>query len=279
MKNTMKKRILAALLLSVSSLVFLAGCGKTDNKKSINVGVCAGPYGDMFREAIQPVLEEKGYTVEVTVFSDYVQPDIALAEGEIDANMFQNPIYLGTFKEEHGLDLEWVVEIPTAQMNVYSNTYSSLDEIPDGGKFGIPNDNTNILRSLRVLEQDGYIKLDPDLDPAAVTLDDILENPHGYEFTEVSAEVLPTVLDSVDAAIINGNYAIGAGLNLADAIYSENLPENYYNTITVRSEDVDAQFTKDIVSAIHSDSFRSVIEDESRQYYTFARPADYDVTE
>lgn len=269
---------LVTLLLAASvagSTVILTGCGKTGGGNSIKVGVCPGPYGDMFRDAITPVLEKKGYSVEIVEFSDYVQPDTALEDGEINANMFQNPIYLKTFNENHGTHLSWLVEIPTAGMGVYSNKYNSLADIPDGAEIAIPNDNTNILRSLRVLESAGYLTLDPELDATAVTLDDIKDNPHGYNFTEVSAEVLTTVLDSVDAAVINGNYVLGAGLDLADAVYLETVPDNYYNTITVRTEDKDSKLAQDLIAAVHSDDFRNVIEDKDKFYWTFGRPDDY----
>ena len=277
MKMNVFKRIsmLAILaILSVGIIALTVGCGeKKDNK--IKVGVCPGPYGDMFREAVAPVLEKKGYSIEIVEFTDYVQPDTALEDKEINANMFQNPIYLKTFNENHGTHLSWLVEVPTAGMGIYSGKYKSLEEIPDGAEYAIPNDNTNILRSLRVLESAGYLKLDPNLDASAVTLDDIIDNPHNYKFTEVSAEVLTTVIDSTDAAIINGNYVLGAGLSLADAVYLETVPENYFNTITVRDEDKDSQLAKDLIAAVHSDEFRKVIEDKNKQYYTFGRPADY----
>ena len=269
---------LVTLLLAASvagSTAILTGCGKTGGGNNIKVGVCPGPYGDMFRDAITPVLEKKGYSVEIVEFSDYVQPDTALEDGEINANMFQNPIYLKTFNENHGTHLSWLVEIPTAGMGVYSNKYNSLADIPDGAEIAIPNDNTNILRSLRVLESAGYLTLNTELDATAVTLDDIKDNPHGYKFTEVSAEVLTTVLDSVDAAVINGNYVLGAGLDLADAVYLETVPDNYYNTITVRTEDKDTKLAQDLIAAVHSDDFRNVIEDKEKFYWTFGRPDDY----
>lgn len=280
----MRKNIIAALALIVALSVMVMGCGgSTGEKKSdakqdkvYRVGVCAGPYGPMFREGILPALEKKGYKVELVEFSDYVQPNTSLAEGEIDASLFQNQVFLENSNKNLGLDLKWVAEVPTAPINIYSNKYKSVDEIPDGGVIAIPNDNTNIHRSLKVLEQGHYIKLRDGLDTTQVNPQtDIAENPKHFQIKEVNAELLPSMLDSVDAAIINGNYAVGAGLNLADAIFFEKIPDRYYNTITVRKKDVDAPFTKDIVAAIHSDEFRKVIEDKSKQFYAFARPASY----
>lgn len=277
--NTFIKKILAIVLTAALSAVSLTGCGKAEDSakddKLIRVGVCAGPYGDMFTEAIKPSLEEKGYTVEITEFSDYVQPNMALADKEIDVNMFQHSTYLKKFSEEHSLDLQYITEIPTASMGIFSDKFSSIDEIADGSEVAVPNDDTNYSRALRVLAQTGAITLKSDIDASKATVDDIAENPKNLTFREVSAEILPSVLDSTGIAIINGNYAIGAGLKLDEAIYNEQLGEGYYNVIAVRTEDADSQFAKDIVEVVHSDRFRSVIEDSTKQYTAFARPVAY----
>lgn len=274
------KKITSISLAVILGAVTISGCGNGTNSssadlKTIRVGVCAGPYGDMFKEAIEPSLEEKGYKVEITEFSDYVQPNNALVENEIDANMFQHSTYLKKFSEEHSLDLSYITEIPTAAMGVFSNKYKSLDEAEDGATVAIPNDDTNLSRSLRVIAQTGIIKINPDIDASKATVDDIVDNPKNLKFREVNAEVLPSVLDSTDFAAINGNYALGAGLKLEDAVYNEELGQGYFNVIAVRTSDVDSQFSKDIVSIVHSDDFRKVIEDKNNQYTAFAKPEAY----
>lgn len=271
------KKIAAVSLAAIIGAFSLTACGNSvdDNAKLIRVGVCAGPYGDMFKEAIQPSLEEKGYKIEITEFSDYVQPNNTLAENEIDVNMFQHSAYLKKFSEEHSLELSYITEIPTAAMGIFSDKYKSIDEVKNGSTVAIPNDDTNLARALRVLEQTKIITIDKDIDATKATVADISENPKDLQFTEVNAEILPSVLDSTDVAVINGNYALGAGLNLADAVYNEQLVEGYFNVIAVRTADVDAQFAKDITAIVHSDTFRNVIEDESKQYTAFARPAAY----
>jgi len=265
--------LLSALAIGAAAMT---GCGKTaDSENLIRVGVCAGPYEDMFKEGVQPKLEEKGYEVKYVDFSDYVLPNNALAEKEIDVNVFQHSTYLKKFSEEHNLDLTYITEIPTAAMGIFSQSFKTIDEVKDGSEAAIPNDDTNLARALRVLEQTGIIKLSDEIDKSKATVADIAENPKNLTFKEVNAEVLPTVLDSVGLAVINGNYAISAGLNLADAVYNEQLGEGYYNVVAVRTEDKDSSFSKDIVSIVHSDDFRKVIEDESKIYTAFNRPADY----
>lgn len=273
------KKISAVLIVLVIISAIFAGCSEnSDNKNDVSVirvGVCAGPYGDMFKEAIQPSLEKKGYKVEITEFSDYVQPNNALAENEIDVNMFQHSTYLKKFCEEHSLELTYITEIPTASMGVFSEKYKSFDEAENGSTVAIPNDDTNLSRALRVLAQTGIITLNPDVDASKASVNDISENPKNLSFTEVSAEILPSVLDSTDFAVINGNYAISAGLDLADAVYNEELEDGYFNVIAVRTDDAEKQFAKDIKDIVHSDDFRSVIDDENNQYSAFARPDGY----
>jgi len=256
-------------------LVLLLGCGKKEEKNAVKVGVSAGPYEDMFREAIEPTLAEKGYKVSYVQFSDYVQPNKALAAGEVNVNIFQHSVYLKNFSQEHGLDLVYITEIPTAGMGIFSNKVKSINEVPDGAKIAIPNDVTNLARAIRVLEQTGLIKIDPNVNPAQATQFTLSENPKNLTFIEIEAPQLPRSLESVDLAVINGNFAISAGLKLSSAIYNEVLKDGYVNVIAVRTEDKDAQFAKDIVATVHSDAFRKVIEDPSKQYVSFFRPKDY----
>ncbi|HCC34757.1 MAG TPA: metal ABC transporter substrate-binding protein [Ruminococcaceae bacterium] len=271
-------KLVKILSLALSLTLFfsvLTGCSSQKDSVTIKVGVCAGPYEDMFKEAIEPTLKEKGYTVEYVQFSDYVQPNKALAEGEINVNIFQHSVYLENFKQEHNLDLVYVTEIPTAGMGIFANNINSIDDVPSGAKVAIPNDATNLARAIRVLEQTGLVKIDPSVDPAEATQNTLSENPKNLTFVEIEAPQLPRSLESVDLAVINGNYALSAGLNLSDALYNEELQEGYVNVIAVRTENKDAQFTKDIVSTVHSDAFRSVIDDASKQYSSFFKPKDY----
>lgn len=278
----MKCKLVALLSIVASlcaALVLFSGCSApgTDDSgaKSLKVGVVAGPYQDLFREAVEPSLRERGYSVSYVEFSDYVQPNNALVNGDISLNVFQHSTYLNSFAQQHGLDLAALAEIPTAAMGVFSNKVGSLDQLSEGATVAVPNDDTNLSRSLRVLQQAGLVFLDLAVDPAKATVDDIASNPKNIVIKQVNAEILPTVLDSVDAAVVNGNYAIGAGLDLADAAYMEQLSEGYYNVIAVRGEDAAAPFAQDIVAIVGSDAFRRAIEDPSRPFSAFSRPSGY----
>lgn len=272
----MKKKFFVTVALAFAFVSGLFVSCQKSNDSLIRVGVCAGPYGDMFIEGIKPELEKKGYKIKIVDFSDYVQPNIALAENEIDVNVFQHSTYLKKFSADHGLKLSYLTEIPTAAMGIFSDKYDSISSLPQGSVIAIPNDDTNLSRGLRVLAQTGAIKLNSKIDASKATVKDISENPKAFTFKEVNAEILPGVLDSVGAAIINGNYAMSAGLKLSDAIYNEQLAAGYFNVIAVRTDDYEKDFSKEIYNIVHSDGFRSIIEDPSKQYVAFGRPVDYE---
>ncbi|MEL7660265.1 MetQ/NlpA family ABC transporter substrate-binding protein [Acetobacterium wieringae] len=274
------KRIIGFIAIISILLIALTGCSSssaatTEPAKVLKVGVCAGPYGDMFTEAIQPSLEEKGYTVEIVEFSDYVQPNKALAAGEIDLNLFQHSTYLANFSKENNLDLTFIKEVPTAAMGIFSEKYKTINDIQDGATVAIPNDATNLSRAIRVLAQTNIITIDPAVDPKTATQNTLSSNPKNLQFVEIEAPQLPRSLDSVGIAVINGNYALSSGLNLSDALYNEKLSEGYINGVAVRTEDKDSDFAKDVIAAIESDDFKKVIEDPTKQYVSFQRPSDY----
>lgn len=284
--KTNKQRKKFSLVLAFTLLLgLLAGCSPGEggsakesgaqDSKLIKVGVCAGPYEDMFRDAIEPALKEKGYQVEYVPFSDYVQPNQALAAGEIDVNLFQHSLYLKNFSKQHSLDLTAVTEVPTAGMGIFSNSSQSVNEIADGAKVAVPNDETNLTRAIRVLEQAGLVQIDPSVNSSEATQYTLSQNPKNLSFVEIEAPQLPRSLESVDLAVVNGNYALGAGLNLSDALFNEVLQDGYVNVIAVRTEDQNAAFAKDIVSIVHSDVFRNVIDDASGPYASFFKPQDY----
>ncbi len=243
-----------------------------DNRKQIVFGVAPGPYGDMVKLAIQPELEKKGYGVELMEFSDYVQPNIALGNGEINVNLFQHTVYLENFAKEHKLELSPVISVPTASMGVFSRKNKKLDELPDGATVTLPNDVPNLARALRFLVQVKLITLKPDIDLTKASERDIAENPKKLVFTPAEAAQLPRTLDSADIAIINGNFAISAGLKLSDAVAKEKLDESYKNVIAVKTTDKEAQFVKDIEQIVKSLEFRNVIQDDKNIFKDFDFP-------
>ncbi|MGE7664455.1 MetQ/NlpA family ABC transporter substrate-binding protein [Ureibacillus composti] len=270
----MKKYLLALLTLALA--VVLAACGGSEKetstsndegsapeaKKEIKLGATAGPYSDMLTKAIIPQLEEKGYTVELVEFGDYIQPNIALDNGDIDANLFQHTIYLETFEQQNNMDLEPLIIVPTAPMGFFSEKFASIDEITDGATVALPNDPSNAARALSSLQEQGLIELDPAIDTLTASEKDVVKNDKNLVFQPVEAASLPRQIESVDIAAVPGNFALAAGLDLMDAMFLENMPDQYRNTVAVKAENKDSQLAKDLKEIVESAKFEEVIDAE-----------------
>lgn len=272
---------LIALVLLLVFTLSLSGCGGATEKpvsKKLTFGVSPGPYGDMIRYAIKPGLEKKGYSVEIKEFSDWIQPNLALNNKEIDANMFQHRIYLEKFSADKGLTLSQLVKIPTAGMGVYSRKINAKTAeelkaaIKSGDEITLPNDPTNIARALRFLAKNNLITLKSTIDVAKASEKDIDQNPYGLKISPVEAAQLPRTLDSVALSVVPGNYAISAGIPLSSAIILEELTEDLKNIIAVRTEDLDKQYAKDIKEVVESEDFQKVIEDQKHIFKSFQKP-------
>ncbi|MBM7704723.1 MetQ/NlpA family ABC transporter substrate-binding protein [Metabacillus iocasae] len=261
----MKKWLFALILLL--SLSALTACGSSEEsssteKKEIKIGATTGPYSDMVSKAIKPGLEEKGYKVEVVEFSDYIQPNKSLANGSIDANLFQHKVYMESFAKENKLELSEVIIVPTAPMGIYSNKYKSLDEIKDGTAIAVPNDPTNMARALKMLEEAKLITLSEEANPLTVSEKDVVENPKNIAFKPIEAAQLPRAVESVDLSAVPGNFALAAKMDLLDALQLENMPDDYRNRVVVNTKDIDATFAKDLKEIVESDGFEKVIDSE-----------------
>ena len=262
-------RAAAAALLLVCCL---QAAHANSDPHTIVFGVAPGPYGDMVKQAIAPSLKEKGYKVVVREFSDYVQPNMALSNGSIDANLFQHSLYLDKFTGDKGLKLTKLLSVPTAGMGFYSRQIKSLDELKKGDIITLSNDPTNLARGLRFLQSLGLITIKDNIGPTKASERDIASNPKGLVFKPLEAAQLPRTLDGVTASLVNGNFAIAAGLKLSSAIAQEHLDENLKNIIAVRSEDADKPFAKDIVEVVKSPAYRAVIDDPNNVYNAFQKP-------
>jgi len=254
--------LVAILLLNTS--IFAEG-------KNIIFGVAPGPYGDLVKLAIKPGLEKQGYKVEIKEFSDYVQPNLALANKSIDVNVFQHGVYLKKFSADKNLRLSSLITIPTASLGVYSKKYKSVAEIKDGSSVTIANDPTNLARALKYLQTLGFIKIKPDIDPAKASEKDIAENPKNLKIQPIEAAQLPRSLESVDVSLVNGNYAISAGI-WSTAFHRETLIPEHINLVAVRTDDLDKQFAKDIKSVVESDEFLKVVDDPKNIFKDFQKP-------
>ena len=226
----MRKTLAVIAVLILAGALLFAG-GKKDNSKVLKVGATPEPHASMLNLIVDD-MAKAGYTLEVVEFTDYVTPNRALEDGQIDANFFQHIPYMDAQNEEHGYHLVNAGGVHIEPIALYSKKVSSLSELADGASIAIPNDPTNEGRALLLLQSAGLIKLDAAAGITATPLD-IVENKKNLKFNEVEAASLPRVLEDVDAAVINGNYAIPAGLSATkDGLIVEGADSPYVNIVT-----------------------------------------------
>lgn len=262
-KNVVLGACLGALLLSAT------GCGlvgkKVSDDKKISIGVTPVPHAEIVNAVVVPALKEKGYEVKVVEFNDYVQPNTAVEEGEIDANYFQTTRYLEEENKSRNLHLVKVAEVHLEPMGLYSKKVKSLEELADGASIAVPNDGSNESRALALLADNGLIKL-AETDEL-YNLTHIVENPRGFKFSEIEAASLPVTLEDVDAAVINGNYALAAKLNpLTDSLVLESTEsefiKQYFNDLVVKEGNENLEKIKALKDALTSEAVKKFIEEK-----------------
>ena len=281
----MKRRRIFALALAIALLALaLTGCGSKDNGSAadgdtvtVKLGVVCAIYDDIWKPA-QEALKAEGINLEIVQFSDYVTPNNALANGEIDLNAFQHRIYLQGEIANYGYEIQNIGNTFIAPMSLFSSKISSVSELKDGDIIAIPDDLTNGGRALKVLESAGIITLNPDagFNP---TLDDIQTYNIGVTIKELKANVIVSALPDVTAAIVNNNYALDFGLSASDAIFADDRLdiEDYWNLIAARTADLSdpdkVEIFRKVVEAYQSDATLEVFNTECRGFYT---PAGWD---
>ena len=259
------KKIVSLLTALCLVAVFAAGCGgNSGDDKKIVVGASPTPHAEILRAA-EETLKEKGYTLEIKEFTDYVQPNLTLSNGELDANYFQHKPYLDNFNEENGTELVSAGAVHYEPLGLYAGKTAALDALQDGAIIAVPNDTTNEARALLLLETNGLIKLNPDAGLSATTKD-IVENPKNLKIQELEAAQISRSLQDVDMAVINGNYALDAGLKVSDAIAKEEkdseAAQTYANVVAVRKGDENSEKTKALMEALKSDAVKKYIEEQ-----------------
>jgi len=270
MTNTLLRRSAIALSVALLALGSLPLQAQAADKKDLVIGGTAGSNIDQLKFGIVPILEKKGYKVKLVEFNDYVQPNLALAQGSLDANFFQHLVYLKKFAADQKLDIVELVQGPIAPLGVYSTKRKSLAEARDGDRVTLPNDPSNLARALVLLEQNQLLKLKSGIDPIRASDKDIAENPRKLKFIPLEAAQLPRSLGDSEYAIINGNFAISSGLKLTEAVALEKTPDHYLNVVAVKRADQDAPWAKDLVEAYRSKEFKSVVD---ARFQGYAKPA------
>ena len=259
----MKKLLTLVLALTTLALVGCGG-GAADNKteKVVKVGASPVPHAEIL-EVIKPELAKEGIKLEIVEFNDYVQPNLATNDKEIDANFFQHEPYLKNFVTEHPeLKLVNVLGVHVEPMGIYSHKIKNINELKDGAQVSIPSDPTNGGRALLLLERAGLLKLKDGVG-AAATVQDVVDNPKKLVFKEIEAPQLPRTLDDVDISVINTNWAMQADLvPTRDALFMEDKTSPYVNILVVRQGDENRPEIQALMKALHSEAVKNFINEK-----------------
>ena len=279
------KKLVSLLLSGALAVGLLAGCGggtgtsqtPAGNSESpaastetgslegttLKVGATPAPHAEIL-EVVKDILAEQGITLDIVQYNDYVQPNNAVEDGSLDANYFQHITYMNDFNDQNGTHLVSAAEVHYEPMSLYAGKVSSLDELADGALIGVPNDATNEARALLVLQQEGLITLAEDAGITA-TINDIVDNPKNLQFSEMEAAQLPLRLADLDMAVINGNYAIDAGLSMDDALATESADgeaaQAYVNVLAVKEGRETEPAIQALAAALCSDEVKTYIEE------------------
>ena len=251
-----------SLLLSAAAVLMLAACGQGAEKKAgaapLLVGATAVPHAEIL-EVVKPILAAEGVPIEIKVFNDYVQPNVQLSEKRLDVNYFQTKPYLDEFNIARGTDLVTVAGVHVEPLGVYSKKHTTLAAIPNGAQIILPNDASNTGRSLLLLQGAGLITLRDPANPLQ-TVRDIATNPKGLKFQEVEAATIPRILPQVDAAVINTNYALDAGLKpKTDALSLEGADSPYVNYLVARPDNQNDPRVQALANALRSQAVKDFI--------------------
>lgn len=265
------KKVLTILAVALFAIGALAGCGSdnassdkgstSEEKTVLKVGATAVPHAEIL-EQIKPELAKENIDLQIVEFNDYVQPNLTLNDGELDANFFQHKPYLDEFVAEHSVKLVSAGGVHIEPMGIYSNKIKAIDDLKDGAVVAIPNDPTNGGRALLLLAKAGVITLQDNNDIKA-TVQSIVDNPKNVQIQEVEAAQLPRVLDDVDVAVINTNYAMQAGfVPEKDALLIEDSTSPYVNIVAVREGDENKPAIQALMKALKSDNVKKFIEEK-----------------
>lgn len=265
-----------AALTTVTALTLgLTACGDESSdsaegdSQTIRVATSPGPYSELFEDAVGPILEKDGYTVEYTSFTDLTQADIALNEGSADLNVDQHTAWMNVFNEEKGGNLASITEVPTVPAGLYSDKYTDIEEVADGQTVGIPMDGSNKSRALHLLVDAGWITLRDDADEALIAESDIAENPHNLDIKPMDSANLSRSLPDLDWAVIPGSMSYSAGLDPQLQVFQENLRPELILVAVTTEDKTDEPWTEAVAEAYRSDEFKEYFDANNENNYWF----------
>ncbi|WP_028984063.1 MetQ/NlpA family ABC transporter substrate-binding protein [Sporolactobacillus terrae] len=253
--------VLLAILLIVTagcSAQSSSGSSSKQSKKDITLGFNPGPYQEEFEKGVAPYLKKKGYKIHYKNFTDGVQVNVAVAQGAIDANVMQHPVFMESVNKQEGLHNTGIVQVPTPPMGLYSGK-TKTTSIRKGAVVAVPNQASNMYRALVVLQDLGWVKLRKGTDPSTASLKDVVENKHQLNLKPMDNAQEARALKDVDYAVIQGNFAVSSGMKLSSALQLEKMTNRFTNVVTVDEKNKNAQWAKDIVSGYHTQEFKHYI--------------------
>ena len=267
----MKKHLIG--VLGVAASLLLAGCGNDqasgEDAKEVRVGFGVGTYEQQFKEGILPILEEKGYTVDTTTFSQNMQLNPAMQEGSIDASIFQSTAYMEGMNDELNMNMTGIAFVPSAPQGLYSEQHQSLDEVEDGTTVGVPNDPVNQERAVRILEELGWVTVSSDAGVTDFNLKGVETADYDIDIKVLDPAQILVSLQDIDFGVVNGNYIANApDRKITDALKIEDTPEQHRIVVTIDEENEDAEWAKDLKAAYESEEFKEYIE-SNEQYDGF----------
>lgn len=265
-------RKIGAALLTGGLALTLVACGSDDSAQdadgtTIHVGTSPGPYSELFQNGIGPILEDNGFTLDYTNFSDLQQADVALSEGSVDLNVDQHTAYMEVFNDETGSDLASITEIPTVPAGLYSSPHDGLDAVADGQTVGIPQDASNQSRAYTILADAGWITLSEDANPALLTANDIDENTYNLDIQTMDSATIPRSLEDLDWGVIPGSISYSSGVDTDLQYFQETLRPELILVAVVRSEDADTEWAEAIADAYASEEFAEFMAEENADGY------------
>ncbi|MNO63716.1 Methionine-binding lipoprotein MetQ precursor [compost metagenome] len=256
------KKLMLVMLIGV--LAVLTACGNqaaenSGDKKKITVGFGVGTYEEQFRQSIQPILEKKGYTIDIKTFSQNMQVNPAMKEGSIDASIFQSTAYMEAINKEINADMVGIAYVPGAPQGLYSVKHTTLDDVKDGTTVAVPNDPVNQERALRILEELGWVKIKDGAGVADFNINSMEPDKYNIDIKILDPAQILVSLQDVDYGVVNGNYIANSDRKITDALKIENTPMEHRIIVSVNKKDENAQWAKDLKAAYESKEFEEYI--------------------
>ncbi|MBT1161127.1 MULTISPECIES: MetQ/NlpA family ABC transporter substrate-binding protein [Bifidobacterium] len=276
MRSTITRAVKAVfgIALSAGLVLSAAACGTAsandaDTAKTIRLAASPGPYSELFKKGVAPILEKQGYTIKVTTFSDAQQANDSLNEGSTDLNVDQHTAYMDAYNEKKNGTLESLIPIPSVPAGLYSKKHTSVDQITNGATIAVSQDPSNLARALRLLEKLGWITLKDDSDSALGSINDVATNPKNLNLETLDNGQIPRVLDDVDYAVVTGSWSYSAKLDPKLELAQETLKPEYEIVAVTRKDEANKQWAKDVVAAYKSKTFHDYLAKNNTTGYWF----------